>query len=64
MQSALEVVSGTAAQMFGKQWIKLLWAIGTASIEDSVGGTDDLAKTARVRLQQSAEDQLKRFGAM
>lgn len=64
MQSALDVVGASAAEMFGKQWVKLLWAIGNASAQQGVGGSDDLAKTARVRLQQKAEEQLKLLGAM
>jgi hypothetical protein len=42
--------------MFGRQWIKLLAAVGQASQEEGrVGASDDAGKTARVRLQIKAE---------
>ena len=52
-----------AVEIFGRQWTKLLYAIGNITVDPSTGGKDDLAKTARVRLQQMAEDQLKKLGA-
>ena len=63
MHATLEVVGMRAAEIFGGQWTKLLYAIGNATVDTSVGRKDDLAKTARVRLQQMAEDQLKKLGA-
>lgn len=63
MHATLEVVALRATEIFGRQWTKLLYAIGNATVDPSVGGKDDLAKTARVRLQQMAEDQLKKLGA-
>lgn len=63
MHAALEVVVVRATEIFGRQWTKLLYAIGNVTVDPSVGGKDDLAKTARVRLQQLAEDQLKKLGA-
>lgn len=51
--------------MFGRQWIKLLMAIGQASTEDGkVGASDDAGKTARVRLQIKAEKILTDLGAL
>jgi hypothetical protein len=50
--------------MFGRQWIKLLMAMGQASMEDGkVGASDDAGKTARVRLQLKAEKLLEDLGA-
>ncbi len=63
MHATLEVVVVRATEIFGRQWTKLLYAIGSVTVDPSVGGKDDLAKTARVRLQQMAEDQLKKLGA-
>lgn len=63
MYATLEVVAVPAVEIFGRQWTKLLYAIGNATVDPSSGGKDDLAKTARVRLQQMAEDQLKKLGA-
>lgn len=63
MHATLEVVAVPAAEVFGRQWTKLLYAVGNGTVDPSSGGQGDLAKTARVRLQQIAEDQLKKLGA-
>jgi hypothetical protein len=63
MHASLEVVAVRATEIFGRQWTKLLYAVGNVTVDPSAGGKDDLAKTARVRLQQMAEDQLKKLGA-
>jgi hypothetical protein len=63
MHSSLEVVASAGVTMFGKQWIKMLIAIGQATLEDGrVGSTDDAGKTARVRLQLKAEKLLSDYG--
>jgi hypothetical protein len=63
MHATLEVVAVHGVEIFGRQWIKLLYAIGNVTVDPSTGGKGDLAKTARIRLQQLAEDQLKQLGA-
>jgi len=63
MHSSLEVVASTGLTMFGKQWIKMLIAIGQATLEEGrVGSTDDAGKTARIRLQLKAEKLLADCG--
>jgi hypothetical protein len=63
MHSSLELVATAGVTMFGKQWIKMLIAIGQATLEDGrVGSTDDAGKTARIRLQLKVEQLLADYG--
>lgn len=65
MHSSLEVVASAGLTMFGKQWVKMLIAIGQATLEESrVGSPDDAGKTARIRLQLKAEKLLGDYGVL
>ncbi|CCA68347.1 hypothetical protein PIIN_02213 [Serendipita indica DSM 11827] len=65
MHSCLEMAAGTGLAMFGRQWLKLLIALGQSSMEEGrMGASDDAGKTARVRLQLRAEKLLGEAGVM
>lgn len=65
MHACLEMGAPKGLSMFGKQWIKLLIAIGQATLDEGrVGAPDDAGKTARVRLQLKAEKLLADSGSV
>lgn len=65
MHACLELGASKGLSMFGRQWIKLLIAIGQATMEEGrVGASDDAGKTARVRLQLQAEKLLADAGVV
>jgi hypothetical protein len=65
MHACLELGAPKGLSMFGKQWIKLLIAIGQATMDAGrMGASDDAGKTARVRLQLRAETLLANSGVL
>ena len=65
MHSCLEIAANKGLAMFGRQWLKLLIAIGEASMEEGrMGASDDAGKTARVRLQLRVEKLLSEAGVI
>lgn len=65
MHSCLEAASDTGRALFGKQWAKLLFSMGQASVGNGImGAEEDLGQTGRVLVQIKAEQLLVEMGAL